>query len=97
MPALYPLFYSNLQDNIPSVRQGAALAIANVAQVYGKKKIIKGFFKVGNGVTSSRIFFPSSQMTPNFLIILHIMESMKMTIEFHWVDKSINCSFTLYM
>ena len=36
MPALYPLFYNNLQDNIPSVRQGAALALANVAQVYGK-------------------------------------------------------------
>lgn len=38
MPALYPLFYNNLQDNIPSVRQGAALALANVAQVYGNFK-----------------------------------------------------------
>lgn len=38
MPALYPLFYNNLQDNIPSVRQGAALALANVSQVYGNFK-----------------------------------------------------------
>lgn len=43
MPALYPLFYNNLQDNIPSVRQGAALALANVAQVYGN--FIKQFYQ----------------------------------------------------
>lgn len=46
MPALYPLFYNNLQDNIPSVRQGAALALANVAQVYGNFK--KQFYQTKN-------------------------------------------------
>ncbi|KAG7166267.1 putative HEAT-like repeat-containing protein [Homarus americanus] len=30
MEELYPLFFTNLQDNIPSVRQGAAIAIANI-------------------------------------------------------------------
>ena len=37
MPALYPLFFNNLQDNIPSVRQGAALALVNVVKAYGKR------------------------------------------------------------
>ena len=35
LDALFPLFYENLQDNIPSVRQGAALAISNVCMAYG--------------------------------------------------------------
>ncbi|XP_048737561.2 uncharacterized protein LOC125652410 [Ostrea edulis] len=50
MPALYPLFYSNLQDNIPSVRQGAALAIANVAQVYGQESHEEILKKVKEGI-----------------------------------------------
>ena len=36
MEALYPLFYENLEDNIPSVRQGAAFALANVVRAYSK-------------------------------------------------------------
>jgi len=36
LPDLYPLFFTNLQDNIASVRQGAALALASVVQAYGK-------------------------------------------------------------
>ena len=36
MDALYPLFFENLQDNIASVRQGAALALANVVRAYGR-------------------------------------------------------------
>ncbi|XP_042227117.1 uncharacterized protein LOC121869653 [Homarus americanus] len=36
MEELYPLFFTNLQDNIPSVRQGAAIAIANIVRAYGK-------------------------------------------------------------
>ena len=35
MEALYPLFYENLQDNIQSVREGAAIALANVVRAYG--------------------------------------------------------------
>ena len=35
MDALYPLFFENLQDNIPSVREGAAIALANVVKAYG--------------------------------------------------------------
>ena len=38
LDALFPLFYENLQDNIPSVRQGAALAISNVCMAYGMSK-----------------------------------------------------------
>ena len=36
MEALYPLFFGNLADNIPSVRQGAAVALAKVAKAYGE-------------------------------------------------------------
>ncbi|GFY50793.1 uncharacterized protein TNIN_184761 [Trichonephila inaurata madagascariensis] len=32
---LYPLFFTNLKDGIPSVRQGAAGALANVVKAYG--------------------------------------------------------------
>ncbi|XP_071081412.1 uncharacterized protein [Haliotis cracherodii] len=39
MPELYPLFFSNLEDNIPSVRQGAALALAHVVQAYGEESL----------------------------------------------------------
>ncbi|XP_050404936.1 uncharacterized protein LOC126820858 [Patella vulgata] len=37
MPELYPLFFNNLQDNIASVRQGAAIALANVVKAYGEE------------------------------------------------------------
>lgn len=36
MKKLYPLFIDNLKDCIPSVRQGAAGSLANVARAYGK-------------------------------------------------------------
>ena len=36
MDSLYPLFFQNLEDNIPSVRQGAAVALGNVIRAYGK-------------------------------------------------------------
>ena len=32
---LFPLLFSNLEDSIPSVRQGGAVAIANVIGAYG--------------------------------------------------------------
>ncbi|KAK2178117.1 hypothetical protein NP493_558g01003 [Ridgeia piscesae] len=37
MTDLYTLFFENLQDAIASVRQGAALALANVVRAYGKE------------------------------------------------------------
>ncbi|CAG5132048.1 unnamed protein product [Candidula unifasciata] len=49
LPALYPLFFTNLQDNIPSVRQGAAVAITNIVKAYVEvvfSKIKEGFEKI---------------------------------------------------
>eukprot|EP00088_Acartia_fossae_P034486 TRINITY_DN3539_c0_g1_i5.p1 TRINITY_DN3539_c0_g1~~TRINITY_DN3539_c0_g1_i5.p1 ORF type:complete len:776 (-),score=143.13 TRINITY_DN3539_c0_g1_i5:435-2762(-) len=37
LPVLLPLFYQNLEDPISSVRQGAAIAIANVVRAYGNE------------------------------------------------------------
>lgn len=39
LKALYPLFFDNLQDCIPSVRQGAASALGNVARAYGAEAL----------------------------------------------------------
>ena len=39
---LYPLFLANLEDSIPSVRQGAAVAIGNLVKTYGKKEADRG-------------------------------------------------------
>lgn len=36
LPDLMPMFYENLQDNIPSVRSGAAQALACIANTYGQ-------------------------------------------------------------
>lgn len=36
MKELFPLFLGNLEDSIPSVRQGAAVAIGSVVKTYGK-------------------------------------------------------------
>ena len=36
---LFTLFFANLKDSIPSVRQGGAAAIANVVKAYGKLSI----------------------------------------------------------
>ena len=40
MDELFPLFFSNLEDSIPSVRQGGAVAIANVVRAYGMYNVI---------------------------------------------------------
>ena len=36
MDELYTLFFENLSDSIPSVRQGAAMSLGNVVKAYGK-------------------------------------------------------------
>lgn len=58
MPALYPLFYENLQDNIPSVRQGAALALSNVVRAYGEFR--RNVFSFSCLVHSSFVSLPRS-------------------------------------
>ncbi|KAK7067123.1 hypothetical protein SK128_006222 [Halocaridina rubra] len=46
MEHLYPLFFTNLEDSIPSVRQGASVAIANVVRAYGKDVLPMVFEKM---------------------------------------------------
>ncbi|XP_072032350.1 uncharacterized protein [Amphiura filiformis] len=50
MEALYPLFFANLADFIPSVRQGSAVALANVAKAYGDEAIANLFSKIQEGI-----------------------------------------------
>lgn len=39
MKSLYPLFYGNLSDSIPSVRQGAASSLASVVRAFGSTSL----------------------------------------------------------
>ena len=48
--ALYPLFFTNLGDPIPTVRQGAAVALTNVAKAFGEKSIDFIFMKLNEGL-----------------------------------------------
>ncbi|GFS25769.1 Arm repeat-containing protein [Elysia marginata] len=50
LPALYPLFFNNLQDNIPSVRQGAAVSISNIVKAYGVSEQEVVFSKIKEGL-----------------------------------------------
>ena len=50
MEELYSLFFTNLSDPIPSVRQGAAIALANIADAYGNEAIEKIFETVKKGL-----------------------------------------------
>ena len=34
LDVLYPLFFANLGDPIPSVRQGGAIALSNIVRAY---------------------------------------------------------------
>ncbi|KAK3597150.1 hypothetical protein CHS0354_038078 [Potamilus streckersoni] len=50
IPALYPLFFKNLQDSIPSVRQGAALALSNVVKAYSDESFALIVKKIKDGL-----------------------------------------------
>jgi len=39
LSTFYPLFFDNLHDPIPSVRQGGAVALTNVAKAYGEEAL----------------------------------------------------------
>ena len=41
---LFPLFLANLEDSIPSVRQGASVAIGNIVKAYGKTNVLAPLF-----------------------------------------------------
>jgi len=46
LDTFYPLFFANLHDPIPSVRQGAAVALTKVAQAYGEEALELIFKKI---------------------------------------------------
>lgn len=50
LPTLYPMFFSNLQDPIASVRQGAALALSNVVKAYGQEALQTVLAKLKEGL-----------------------------------------------
>eukprot|EP00794_Sanderia_malayensis_P007320 gene7320-8138_t len=51
MDELYPLFFTNLSDPIPSVRQGAAMALADIGEAFGIDAINQIFETIKHGLT----------------------------------------------
>ncbi|KAF0313434.1 hypothetical protein FJT64_016037 [Amphibalanus amphitrite] len=49
---LYPLLFSNLHDNIPSVRQGGAEALANAVRAYGEQALTLVMNRVREDLTA---------------------------------------------
>ncbi|XP_012562698.2 uncharacterized protein LOC100213644 [Hydra vulgaris] len=47
---IYPLFFTNLGDPIPTVRQGAAVALKNVVKAFGEKSADLVFKKLNEGL-----------------------------------------------
>lgn len=47
---LYPMFFTNLKDGIPSVRQGAAASLANVVRAYGIEAFLAIKEQISNGL-----------------------------------------------
>jgi hypothetical protein len=54
LPSLYPMFFHNLEDPIPSVRQGAASSIANVVRAYGQEALATVMEKITTGLKGVR-------------------------------------------
>lgn len=54
LPSLYPMFFHNLEDPIPSVRQGAASSLANVVRAYGQEALATVMEKVTTGLKCVR-------------------------------------------
>lgn len=50
MREFYPLFFENLSDSIPSVRQGAAISLGNVVKAYGESALAVVMEKVREGL-----------------------------------------------
>ena len=54
LPSLYPMFFHNLEDPIPSVRQGAASSITNVVRAYGQEALTTVMEKITTGLKGVR-------------------------------------------
>lgn len=54
LPSLYPMFFRNLEDPIPSVRQGAASSLASVVRAYGQEALTVVMEKVTAGLKGVR-------------------------------------------
>ena len=52
LDVLYPLFFANLGDPIPSVRQGGAIALSNIVRAYKGETHAGIFDKIANGLRS---------------------------------------------
>lgn len=82
MSKLYPLFFENLQDNIASVRQGGAAALANVARAYGQEampvleeKLVSALTDIKNQPVESYRNTDSMENLSQFGVIKHLRDN----------------------
>ncbi|KAJ4426516.1 hypothetical protein ANN_27330, partial [Periplaneta americana] len=54
LPSLYPMFFRNLEDPIPSVRQGAASSLTNIVRACGQEALSTVMEKVTEGLKGVR-------------------------------------------
>jgi hypothetical protein len=61
LPSLYLMFFRNLEDPIPSVRQGAASSLANVVRAYGQEALATVMENITIGLKGVRNQPPESE------------------------------------
>ncbi|XP_015919136.2 uncharacterized protein [Parasteatoda tepidariorum] len=92
---LYPLFFMNLKDGIPSVRQGAAGALANVVKAYGveaylniKPQILDGLKGVKDQPSESEKYSQLSKGPATFSVVKKLRDN---DMELHSNQQMYSC------
>lgn len=82
LPDLFPMFFRNLEDPIPSVRQGAASSLGNVVRAYGEealetvmKKIVDGLKNVRNQPQESEKYMDLERGPATFSAVKRIRDN----------------------
>lgn len=95
MEKLLPLFYGNLEDNIYSVRQGAALSLGKVASAYGEEiekklldKVKEGFDGLGNQQSFPENFGGLEKTPATFGVVKSIRDN---DVELHSDKQMYSC------
>ncbi|GBM98395.1 hypothetical protein AVEN_53774-1 [Araneus ventricosus] len=92
---LYPLFFTNLKDGIPSVRQGAAGALANVVKAYGveayltiKPQVLEGLKGVKDQPSESEKYSALDKGPATFGVVKRLRDN---DMELHTNQQMYSC------
>ncbi|KAK7788464.1 hypothetical protein R5R35_012208 [Gryllus longicercus] len=95
LPSLYPMFFRNLEDPIPSVRQGAASSLGNVVRAYGEEalecvmeKIVAGLKGIRNQPHESEKYSEMERGPATFSVVKRLRDN---DIELHSDNQMYSC------